>query len=109
MDMEVIIIHLTIDSLPQLLVCISLVIHIMFIQVRWTVAGLKVNGTTLYVGNKINSMPGSGDHNMTCYAIIQLEPVTMWKQLIKQITPKLIQVVEHGIVLKDHSSQHLNK
>jgi hypothetical protein len=37
-------------------------------------AGLKVNGTTLYVGNKINSMPGSGDHNMTCYAIIQLQP-----------------------------------
>jgi len=33
-----------------------------------------VNGTTLYVGNKINSMPGSGDHNMTCYAIIQLQP-----------------------------------
>ena len=37
-------------------------------------AGLKVNGSTLYVGNKINSMPGSGDHNMTCYAIIQLQP-----------------------------------
>ena len=37
-------------------------------------AGIKVNGSTLYVGNKINSMPGSGDHNMTCYAIIQLQP-----------------------------------
>ena len=35
---------------------------------------LTVNGSTLYVGNKINSMPGSGDHNMTCYEIIQLQP-----------------------------------
>jgi hypothetical protein len=37
-------------------------------------AGIKVNGSTLYVGNKINSSTGGGDHNMTCYVITQLQP-----------------------------------
>ena len=37
-------------------------------------AGIKVNGSTLYVGNKINSATGGGDHNMTCYVTIQLQP-----------------------------------
>jgi len=36
-------------------------------------AGIKVNGSTLYVGTKINDNVGSGDHNMTCYVTTQLE------------------------------------
>ena len=36
--------------------------------------GFRVNGSTLFVGNKRNNNTGSGDQNVDAYAIIQLQP-----------------------------------
>ena len=37
-------------------------------------AAIRVNGSTLYVGQKRNNNTGNGDQNVTAYCITQLQP-----------------------------------